>query len=511
MGGANANKGQEQLQTLLSDPNRVIELQAVRVAGSSITALNGASIAELRDPTNQIAMQVGRAGDGTFSFQGRPAGPDNLASFFDAEASGSVFYFGSQRVNVGRVQISDEFALKPDASNLPTVLSNVQNTRARVFELIEEHLAEILPGVQRITVNPSGGDFEIFLWPQRNGQLSDLRFSLNESGSGVGQLLALICAIVLHNQAVIVVDEINTYLHPAAIKKLFRLIQGQYPQHQYIISAHSSDVIFGSNPAKLFTVRRDDLVSEVSELRLQTADDARRIAGLLGFSMLDVFGNDRIIWVEGPTEELVFPLILDAFDEPLRPEIGVCAVGNASSFSASRTRRDEIISIYENAGKRLAPLLQGMAFGLDRERLSDDAVKKLQSSRRKLRFLPRRCLENYFLKPSSIARVLQDLGESVGQPEVETKIVALASAREYGAHREWKGDLNGTSWLRIVDAPKLLARLFSDLSGNRHEFRKTRDTVALARDVLAHDKESLREIFEFIANLVNIAERDTKP
>jgi len=511
MGGANVREGQQKLERLLADPNNVVELHAVRVAGHDISAFKGASIAELRDQSNQMIMQVGRTADGKFSFQGRPSTADNLAAFFDAPASASAFYFGSQRVNVGRVPISDEFSLKPDASNLPTVLANVQATRAPVFELIEEHLAEILPGVQRITVVPSGGAFEILLWPQRRGPLSELNFSLNESGSGVGQILALICAIVLHGQAVIVVDEINTYLHPAAIKKLFRLIQARYPQHQYIISAHSADVIFGSNPARLFTVRRDDLVSEVNDLRLQTADDARRVAGLLGFSMLDVFGNDRIIWVEGPTEEVVFPLVLDAFGQPLRPEIGLCAVGNASSFSTSRSRRDEIISIYENAGKRLAPLLQGMAFGLDRERLTDESVAKLQSSKRKLRFLPRRCLENYFVQPVAIAQILEDLGESVAVADVEAELVALAGQREYGAERYWKGDLNGTTWLRWVDGPKLLSRLFQTLTENRQEFRKTRDTVALARYILINNKDSLSDLLEFLANLVKIAERDTRP
>ena len=59
-------------------------------------------------------MQVGRTADGTFSFQGRPSSADNLASFFDAPESASAFYFGSQRVNVGRVNISDEFTLKPE-------------------------------------------------------------------------------------------------------------------------------------------------------------------------------------------------------------------------------------------------------------------------------------------------------------------------------------------------------------------------------------------------------------
>lgn len=508
MGGT---EGQNELSRLLSSPSNIVTVEAIRQAGTGVGPLGGASISSLRNPANQRVMQVGRTADGKFSFQGKPGGLDNLTHFLDHPASGSAFYFGSQRVNVGRVSISDEFALKPDASNLPTVLAHVQNTRAPIFELIEEHLSEILPGVQRITVPPRGGEFKILLWPQRRGPQSDLSFSLDESGSGVGQLLALICAIVLHSQAIIVVDEINTYLHPAAIKKLFRLIQAQYPQHQYIISAHSADVIFGSNPTKLFTVRRDDLVSEVNELQLQTAEDARRIAGLLGFSMLDVFGNDRIIWVEGPTEEVVFPLVLEAFGKPLRPEIGVCSVGNPASFSVSTTRRDEILGIYENAGKRLAPLLQGMAFGLDRERLSDDAVAKLESSKRKLRFLPRRCLENYFMMPAAIARVLANLGETVTADDVEAQLVALGGDPAYSAHRYWNGDLNAAAWLRWVDAPKLLAQLFRNLTDARQEFRKTRDTVSLARAVLGTDKESLSELFRFIANLVVIAERDTKP
>lgn len=103
------------------------------------------------------------------------------------------------------------------------------------------------------------------------------------------------------------------------------------------------------------------------------------------------------------------------------------------------------------------------------------------------------------------------MGESVTVEEVEAQLALLAGNQEYGAAKYWKADLGGAAWLRWVDAPKMLAQLFSNLTDNRQELRKTRDTVALARDLIEHDKNALSKLSDFIANLVSIAERDTKP
>jgi len=288
-------------------------------------------------------------------------------------------------------------------------------------------------------------------------------------------------------------------------------MQSSYPQHQYIISGHSPDVIFSSNASGLFSVQRNDLQSTVTPLRLETAENAREVAGLLGFSLLDVFGNDRILWVEGQTEEIVFPLILEAFDDPLSADFGVCAVAVNSSLTASATRRNEVLTIYDNAGKRLAPLLKGMAFGLDREKLSDESVPQFERSHRKLRFLKRRCLENYLILPWAIRDRLAERGVDLSERQVSAEIARIGGDRAFGASSYWKNDTTDPKWLRWIDGARLLEALFRNLTSNQHDYRKTEDSVAICRIILGREKDALIELKNFIVDLVRIAKKDTRP
>jgi AAA15 family ATPase/GTPase len=46
----------------------------------------------------------------------------------------------------------------------------------------------------------------------------ELGFSLDSSGTGVSQVVAILTVMAMFTQAVIVIDEINSFLHPAAAK-----------------------------------------------------------------------------------------------------------------------------------------------------------------------------------------------------------------------------------------------------------------------------------------------------
>jgi predicted ATP-dependent endonuclease of OLD family len=112
-------------------------------------------------------------------------------------------------------------------------------------------------------------------------------------------------------QATIVIDEISSFLHPAAAKALLRIIQTNYAHHQYIIATHSPEVLSTGNPATVHIVRRRGYDSDVKRVDLDKVDQLREVADHLGVSMTDFFGAERIIWVEGRTEELCFPFIYE--------------------------------------------------------------------------------------------------------------------------------------------------------------------------------------------------------
>ncbi|QDZ08493.1 AAA family ATPase [Sphingomonas panacisoli] len=440
----------------------------------------------------------------------RVGGPDNLAQLFSGQASENFFYFDAQRLNVGRGPWESPERLLSNARNLPTVLAHLQGARRPVFDLIERLAIDVLGGIDRITVARRQNDDEILIWPERSATYEELAFGLNESGTGVGQLLAIITALVTSDQAVMVIDEINSFLHPAAVKKLINLLRSEYSHHQYIISTHSADVIGSCNAEKIYIVKREGFKSTVSSISLKEARDAKEVSSILGFSMMDVFGHERLVWVEGPTEEVCFPYIARRSDLLSRSEIGFAPVFATDAFSGRSASRSAT-EVYESAGKRLAPLLKGMAFALDRERLSDGEVARLERSRRKLRFLPRRCFECYLIHVPSIIEVLEELdGRPVNRDAVAEALMAGREDR-FGASRQWNGDLMNAAWLKRVDAAKLLEHVFSSVTEKRVEYRKTRDGISLLKKIAEQSPDSLSELEDFVKKIVEIALRDTPP
>ncbi|MBK7873769.1 MAG: ATP-binding protein [Saprospiraceae bacterium] len=83
---------------------------------------------------------------------------------------------------------------------------------------------------------------EIRVWlPQ--SERPDLTISLDECGTGIGQVMAMLYVIIQSDEPkVIIIDEPNSFLHPSASRKLMEIIK-QYDHHQYIISTHSPELI----------------------------------------------------------------------------------------------------------------------------------------------------------------------------------------------------------------------------------------------------------------------------
>ncbi|WP_296617833.1 AAA family ATPase [Sphingomonas sp.] len=491
----------------LSNLDDELTLELSRTPINPTKPRGGVSIAHFRGSNQQVNYVI-QLINGSPSNQGRSTNAENLFKIIDDEKSDGFFYFDAQRLNLGSAPWMADTRLKSNASNLATVLAHLQGARRPIFDLIESHVIAIIGGIDRITVVPRDGGHEILIWPDRTSQYEDLSFSLNESGTGVGQILAIITAMVTAEQSVFLIDEINTFLHPAAVKRLMSLIKSEYNHHQYIISTHSSDVITSATSDKIYLVRREGFHSSVRAISMQDAAHAREVSAALGFSMMDVFGHDRMIWVEGPTEEICLPYIARRLGIDL-DGIGFAPVISTSDFGQGSQR--SATDVYEQAGKRLSPLLLGMAFGLDRERLSDEEVAKLEKGRRKLRFLPRRCLECYLIQPEAIALTLSELDQQEHSSAAVEAALQIGGMQKYGAPNEWNGDYRDRDWLKRVDGARLLKDLFNNITDSRVEYRKTRDGISILTKSFGTTPDLFDELSEFVERLVEIARRDTAP
>ncbi len=316
-----------------------------------------------------------------------------------------------------------------------------------------------------------------------------LSFPLNSSGTGVSQVIALLTAIMTVDNAVLIIDEISSFLHPAAVKALLRILQTEYAHHQYIISTHAPEVIGFSNPRTVHLVKRDGYESSVTQLNLMQVDAFRAVAENLGVSMADVFAADRVVWVEGPTEELCFPLLYQqATGQPLPRGTIFTSVMATGDFFAKRRDRELVYQIYQRLSQVAVPLVVAVAFSFDSENLTDaEKENMIRDSRGAMHFLPRRLIECYLVNPDAIAAFIADRDSEPARIDAgmaAAKLVELAGADKFRI-TEWSGDLTNPAWLTKVDAANLIADTCALLSEHRVTFNKKDDTLALLQKVQA--------------------------
>ena len=283
-------------------------------------------------------------------------GEDNLYVAMEHLWLANVFSFSAQRHSWGRSGFGREDKLKSDASNLAGILSKLQGERGNLFDQLVGHLREVFSTVQNLSVAPIPQAFEIRVWPTEEQVQPELSFGLDNCGTGVAQVIAILTVAMTLERAVIIIDEISSFLHPAAAKALLRIIQTNYAQHQYIIATHSPEVLSAGNPVTVHIVRRNVYDSVVERVNLSELDQLRDVADDLGISMTDVFGAERIIWVEGRTEELCFPFIYEAADGQLPRGLVVTAVVATGDFNAKGKRGELVFQIYDRV-TRAASLL----------------------------------------------------------------------------------------------------------------------------------------------------------
>ena len=285
--------------------------------------------------------------------------------------------------------------------------------------------------VRNLSVAPSvnAASLEILVWPTKKQLQRELSFGLDNCGTGVAQVIAILTIAMTFERAVIIIDEISSFLHPAAAKALLRIIQTNYAQHQYIIGTHSPEVLSAGNPATVHIVRRNGYDSVVERVNLGELDQLRDVADDLGISVTDVFGAERMIWVEGRTEELCFPFIYEVADGQLPRGLVVTSVVATGDFNAKGRRRELVFQIYDRVSRAASPLVRPVAFSFDREALTDEDRRRLEErSDGRLLFLPRRHFECFLLDPAAIAAFINNHVPDLAKP-VSPDDVSLSKVR----------------------------------------------------------------------------------
>lgn len=294
----------------------------------------------------------------------------------------------------------------------------------------------------------------------------------------------------------IIIDEPQSFLHPGAIRKLFEIMR-QHPQHQYIITTHSPVAITTAEPENIIMVRKEGAESTVEAIDVSQTEQLRRYLLEIGASLSDVFGADNILWVEGPTEEICFPKILQEISK--RPLRGTEILGVKHTGDLEGKHTKIILDVYNTLSKGKGILPPAVGFIFDPEGRSktfqDDLIRQ---SKGIVHFLERRMFENYLLNPRALSWLMSKLegfrDVPVTADEVEAWFETHGWDKKFIEITQKEEDKNREYWIRKVDSAKLLDALFNELSEHRYIYDKVAYSIELTNWVIENAPDELKEL-----------------
>lgn len=407
-----------------------------------------------------------------------------------------TFAIRAERLNIGLSVTGRSAHLQPNASNLAEVLYNLQANPARM-DRYRHDVRTVFPHITTITARPHDGNaVQVLVWHENTAEeREDLAVPLAQSGTGVSQVLAILYVVVTANEPqILIIDEPNSFLHPGALRKLFQLLQAKYPQHQYVITANSPAGLLTTNPTTIHLLRRHGLESKAHPVDARSMSDLNQFLEAVDARLSDVFGPDRILWVEGKTEEMCIPIVLSHFFPDLLSGISVLGVTSTSDLASKDGAK--IFEIYNRLVTAPSLLPRDSVFVFDQENRSQSEQQAVRSwSGGRIHFLDRRMFENYLLVPAALSAVLtrEDTGHIHA---AETIITWIGTHSSRFLPRGVVAPPFSAEWLQKLDGACLISELFTELSDGRLEFRKVHHCQLLTKAVLELDNQGLKSLAE---------------
>lgn len=413
----------------------------------------------------------------------------------------SISFIKAERMCSLQSKGGKNFELKSDGSNLPQVLGTLANT-SNAFQRYLEFVKRVFPEIKDITFddNSDGSLKSILVWyHDPKSERRDLAVPLAQCGTGVGQVLAMLYVITMtENTEVVLIDEPQTFLHSGALRRFMEIISEQ-SQHQYIISTHSPIVLATTNPSTVILLKSEKLEAKTQTLNTKDLNDIKLFMDEIGAKSSDLFGADSVLWVEGPTEEACYELLIKkVLKMPLLGRI-IRGVSSTGSFE-KENNVDTLFLLYKklsSAGNIYPPAIGFLFDGECRTQIrKDDMTRTAKASANcELSFLDRRMYENYLLNHVAISFVLnKELpGEENKFSEEMVKEVLDKLAKEKKYFKDCQC-FNQDDWVNHVHGASLLKDIFSQLTTQRLSYDKIQHGIMLTNFMIEQDPESFMEI-----------------
>ena len=167
----------------------------------------------------------------------------------------------------GTADVEDNRVLRPQAENLAAFLYWMQQKHPHHFANVQDTVRQIAPFFEELRLSPSRlNENKIRLeWKERG---SDAYFNASSLSDGTLRFLCL-ATLLLQPElpAVVLLDEPELGLHPAAVALLADLLTSAATRTQVIVATQSVTLVNQFDPDSVWTVDREDEQSVFRHLR----------------------------------------------------------------------------------------------------------------------------------------------------------------------------------------------------------------------------------------------------
>ena len=214
-------------------------------------------------------------------------------------------------------------------------------------------------------------------------------FLVEVNGSGIREALRIVLDIEFEHPNILLIEEPEIHLHPSLETSMMRYLKRVSPDCQVFIATHSTNFLDTGEMKNVY------LVSKPDSTRIQLLDYEEAEAQIpreLGIRLSSLFMFDRLVFVEGPSDET----ILREWASTLRVNLSKSNVGfihleGARNFTHFATKAT--LSV-------LTKRQVQMWFIMDRDERDDaeiDRLKEIAGENAVVKVLKRREIENYLI------------------------------------------------------------------------------------------------------------------
>jgi predicted ATP-dependent endonuclease of OLD family len=203
---------------------------------------------------------------------------------------------------------------------------------------------------------------------------------------------------------------------------MMRYLRDAGKESQVFVTTHSTNFLDSGAMRNVYLASRSDGKTEIQKLDVAAAEET--LPRELGIRLSSLFMYDRLVFVEGASDEDVFRE-LAALKEINLGAVGVGFVPMGGVRNLAHFAADQTLAFLSKRQVR-------MWFVIDRDEKEDGEVRKLAkalSSQAEVKVLQRREIENYLVEPNALASFIKVkrgmAGDTRGAPGVDEVAAAI--------------------------------------------------------------------------------------